>query len=103
MANYIVQSRQNLLDIALQQCGTMEAAYEMADLNGMNLTDDLPVGSALTLPAADLFANTSKILQHYIANRIVPATAINQQNINTILDGGEGIEFWGIEYDFVVQ
>lgn len=103
MANYIVQTRQNLLDIALQQCGTMEAAYEMADLNGISLTDDLSVGTALMLPATDLFADASKTIQHYTANHIVPATAIDQQSIATLLDGGKGIDFWGIEYNFVVQ
>ena len=75
----------------------------MADLNGISLTDDLSVGAELVLPTADLFADASKTTQHYAANHIVPATAIDQQSINTLLEGGEGIEFWGIEYNFVVQ
>ncbi len=99
MANYIVKSRQNLFDIALQQCGSMEAAYDIATLNNLSLTDDLSIGTELTLPTA----TDTKTPQHYTANFIVPATAITRDEINTILDTLEGIEFWGIEYDFEVQ
>lgn len=98
MANYIVKSRQNLCDIALQLCGSMEAAYDIAAINGLNLTDDLTIGTVLELPTT----TDTKTTQHYAANYIVPATAITIDEINVVLNGGEGIDFWGIEYDFIV-
>lgn len=99
MANHIVQSRQNLLDIALQRCGSLEAAFDIAQLNGMGITDELTVGSTLGLPPV----SDSKTVLRYESERIVPATAITGQEISALLNGGEGIEFWGIEYDFTVQ
>lgn len=35
-----VTSRQSLFDIALQHCGNMEAAFDIAQANGISLTDD---------------------------------------------------------------
>lgn len=94
-----IGSRQSLLDMALQHCGSLEAAFDMAELNGLNLTDDLETGIDIAIPNA----YNTKVVQHYTVNSIQPATAITAAEINSVLAVGEGIEFWGIEYDFIVQ
>ena len=35
------RNNQTLLDIAVQECGTVEAAFEIAERNGLALTDEL--------------------------------------------------------------
>lgn len=94
-----IHSRQSIFDVALQHCGNLESAFGIAELNGLSLTDDLEVGASMTMPEAD----NKQVVQHYAVNTVEPATAITQDEINAILATGEGIEFWGIEYDFIVQ
>lgn len=94
-----IHSRQSIFDVALQHCGNLESAFSIAELNGLSLTDDLEVGASMAMPEAD----NKQVVQYYATNKIEPATAITQDEINAILATGEGIEFWGIEYDFIVQ
>ena len=94
-----VTSRQSLFDVAVQHCGTWEAALDLALLAGISLTDDLTVGDTLTLTEP---ADTQTV-QTFAVNRYEPATACTNTDILTILDQQEGIDFWGIEFDFVVS
>lgn len=94
-----IHSRQSIFDVALQHCGNLESAFSIAELNGLSLTDDLEVGASMAMPEAD----NKQVVQYYAVNTMEPATAITQDEINAILATGEGIEFWGIEYDFIVQ
>lgn len=91
-----VKDGQSLLDIALQECGDVAAAYAIADLNGMSVSDSLEVGSELQVPAGvddqevvSLFAGV-----HKPASTETDATS----DIN-----GEGLEFWVIERDFIIE
>ena len=93
-----VTSRQSVLDIALQHCGSLEAAYDIAAGNDISLTDDLATGQTLSVPEA----TDATMAQHYSVKGFQPATAITQAEINDTLNIGEGVEFWGIEYDFIV-
>lgn len=67
-----VKAGQSLLDISIQECGTLSALMELSALNGVSVTDDLPVLSVLRTPSPSdekvslLFAN----MEHK------PATAI---------------------------
>ena len=45
-----VLSGQTLFDIAVQYCGCADAAFGLAVLNGLNLTDDLEAGQELQIP-----------------------------------------------------
>lgn len=94
-----IHSRQSIFDVALQHCGNLESAFSIAELNGLSLTDDLEVGASMAMPESD----NKQVVQYYSVNTVEPATAITQDEINAILATGEGIEFWGIEYDFIVQ
>lgn len=91
----IVTSRQSLLDIALQHCGAMEDAFALAIENGISLTDELANGQELqSVPVS-----RSEVVNYYSANSIYPASAVTA----ALLSSGEGIEFWAVEYDFIIS
>jgi hypothetical protein len=84
----IVIYNQNLLDIAIQEYGDPCAAFDLALQNNINITDALPVGSAIELATSNHLNND--ILQYYKRKRMNPATnvaGINNSN-----------EFQGIDY-----
>lgn len=67
---------QSLQDIAVQTCGTAEADFLIAVLNGLSVTDELQAGQVLDVPVA-----IEKRTAAYYENRnIKPATAVNQSN-----------------------
>lgn len=92
------KTRQSMFDIAQEHAGSTEAAWDIAVANGLSITDDLTLEP---LQATAVLNN--RIVTYYQALRHSPATAITKQEINTLLGVGEGIEFWAIEYDFVVS
>jgi hypothetical protein len=87
-----------MLDIAMEHSGTTEAAWDIAQANGLSLTDDLKLEPMLK-PAI----TNQRIVTNFLTLRHSPATGITNAEINQQLGAGEGIEFWAIEYDFVVS
>ena len=98
---HIILNRQSLLDIVIQECGSLDSIFSLAEQNNIAVTDDLPAGRELEYTLEDI---TQKQVIISLANRgIKPATAISPE---LLADGElllEGIEFWGIEYDFIVM
>lgn len=94
---------QSLLDLAIQHTGSVENAFDLALANGLSLTDDLEAGSGLIANSEWLKANSNKdILNYYTAKNIQPATAISQwQTANS--EKPQGISYWAIGIDFIVQ
>lgn len=97
----IILNRQSLLDMVIQECGSLDSIFSLAERNNMAITDDLPAGKELEYALEDI---TQKQVVISLANRgIQPATAISSE----LLANGEllleGVEFWGIEYDFIVS
>lgn len=94
-----VNTCQSLFDLAVQHTGSAQAALEWAMLNGISLTEDLKVGQQLTPPdVAD-----QQVVLTFQVGKLIPASSITQSQILEVLDQQEGIDFWGIEYDFIVQ
>ena len=91
-----VISGQTLFDLALQSSGSIEAAFEMAFMNELNMTDEIVPGLNLKTPAV-----LNKAISDYYKNReIKPATGMS----GTSPDGGiGGIEYWAIETEFIVS
>lgn len=87
-----------MLDIAMEHSGTTEAAWAIAQANGLSLTDDLKL-EPMPKPAI----TNQRIVTNFLTLRHSPATGITNAEINQQLGAGEGIEFWAIEYDFVVS
>lgn len=71
MKTITVQSGQSLWDIAVQYCGTTEAAFEIAALKGMMPTAQPKTGERLTVPNAE----NKKVVRYYEEHGLVPASA----------------------------
>lgn len=79
---------QNLLDIAVQTAGSVEAAFNLALKSSLSVTDDVAAGDELaTIDIVD-----KQIKSYYDNRNIKPAT---QQT--------DGIDYTGIEYDFIIE
>jgi len=93
-----VEVGQNLLDIAIQHSGSVEAAFDLASINGLSITDAVAAGSNVAIASIA----SQPVVDFFSVNEIKPATGITDINIaQTISD--EGIEFWAIEEDFIVS
>ncbi len=97
MRKVIVLDRQNIFDIAIHHCGSAEAAFAIAVLNAKSITDDLVAGEVLQLPTV---ANRA-VAEYYTNNKLQPATGITEEQMSETV--GEGINFMGIEVDFIVS
>ena len=75
---------QTLFDIAIQELGSAEAAFELAVLNGLNPTDDLIPGQELVLPGVV----NSDVQQYFQNKNIHPATllTVQAQVIGSVVD-----------------
>lgn len=92
MSKAVVQPGQTLEDIAVQWCGSEEAVWELARLNGLGLTADIIPGALLRLPSVV----DKRVRRVYVERGWAPAA------------GGEvlvleGIDYWAIELEFEVQ
>lgn len=91
VAGAVVQAGQSLADIAVQYLGSVSAMPELAQLNGITITDELEPGTRLELPSV-----VSQAVANYMnAGGYAPAANVQ--------DELEGIGYWGIEYDFIVS
>lgn len=88
-------ARQSIFDIAVQECGSAEAAFDIAVLNDINLSDDLDTSIDLVMPAVV----NQKVETYFKTNTIRPATAITLAD-NIVL---EGIDYWAVARTFVVS
>jgi hypothetical protein len=91
-----ILNSQSLFDIAIQAAGGMEAAFDIAMAGARSITDVLVAGASLAVPEV---ANR-QVADYYSTHGIKPATALSA-NDATLLR--EGIEFWLLEYDFIVS
>lgn len=89
------RNNQTLPDIAVQECGNIEAAFDIARLNGLSLTDELKTGQTLDI------ACTESVVGKLAADGVKPATAPSAEEVEAAPYGGIG--YMGIEIDFVVK
>lgn len=92
-----VKDRQSLLDMAVQTSGSMEAAFDLSVANDVSLTEVLAEGHVLNTVAA---VNAATV-RRYSVQGIRPATALSDEEMAAL--GEEGVNFMGIEIDFVVN
>lgn len=69
-----VLHNQSLFDIAIQEYGTIEAAFDLALANDMNVTDTLIPGQVLKIPV--LRVEDRDIAQYFKSRKIYPSTAL---------------------------
>ncbi len=89
-----VLDRQSIFDMAVQSSGSAEAAFEVAILNNLSITDDLEAGQELIL----LQIVNKEIATYYANRQLKPATGITESEIQP-----GGIDFMGIEIDFIIR
>lgn len=92
-----ILDKQTTIDIAVQELGDAERAMEVAELNGIPVTQNLIAGQTLLVPDFDI--SKRNIVQLFKDTSNAPASA-DDENILSIL---EGIGYWYLENDFVVQ
>lgn len=78
---------QSLLNIALQEYGTIAAAVAIAQLNDIAITDMLDAGTEIKLPE-DAPVNQD-ILSYFKEHKIKPATAMSPEEIETLINSVE--------------
>lgn len=67
-----VANQQSILDIAIQETGTVESVIDIAQRNSISITDDLEIG---TVVATGPIINNA-IAKYYAARSIRPATQV---------------------------
>lgn len=96
MKTVIVKSGQTLMDIALQEKGSIEAIEEIAALNGLSVTEELSAGTVLKLPASIW----NKLFENYCKdNDVSPATALTADNLEDMWKGGIGFMVVGVDFE----
>jgi hypothetical protein len=98
MPTVIIQQGQSLMDISIQKCGSATALFQLALLNGFSVTQDVPVGTEVLLPAVV----NAGIAQYFEDKGIVPATAEAAAKKFEQLQKG-GINYMQVGVDFRVS
>lgn len=96
-----VRYGQTSLDIAIQYLGDCERHLELCELNGIGPTDDLVVGSQVLVP--DTAIEKKAVTEVFIRRKIDPASSEDSFAANPETPPDEGIDYWEIEEDFIVQ
>lgn len=92
MINVIVKPGQTLADISIQSCGGIGAWPELASLNGLGMTANLIGGQVLKLPDPV----DKRTVAVFKTGGYFPAAG-------QIIPYGDGIGWWIIQNDFIVQ
>lgn len=95
MQNIVVKNGQNLLDAAILHCGSLEAAFEAAVANDISISDEPITGQAILMPDPI----NKAVVEYFDVNKYLPAT--NDTYTAPIVS--EGIGFWTIGTDFIIQ
>jgi hypothetical protein len=97
MTPVTVHDGQTLLDISLQVVGDLTIVFKIAELNGLQITDDLLVGNSLIVPLpARNKLHLSEMFKGF--ERLQSGT-----NESSLTEGRSGIGFSSIEEDFIIQ
>lgn len=98
----IVLHNQSLLDVAVQHTGNVLNAFLIAKANGLQVSSEPAAGTTLIIP--EDVQNDRDILDYYTSKKIHPATGItNILGITPSEPELEGISYWAIYDDFIVQ
>jgi hypothetical protein len=89
---------QGVIDIAIQECGSLESIFDVALKNGISITDELSVAQEVSIPEK----TDPDIASHYRNRMIRPRTYPSDDEVASTISE-EGIGAWAIEEDFVVS
>lgn len=99
-----VLNNQSLFDLAIRYCGSALVAFELASANGISITHQFTAGDDVEIPEA--LIRNKDVVNYFEAKNHQPATAwddplqADEWGTVSLL---EGIDYWGIGEDFIVQ
>lgn len=93
------QQNQNILDISLQEYGSIETVFDLLEDNDQfNLTEDISVYEDLKVGRE---AFKKDIVEYYTSRNLKPATELTEEE-QFLLDNFSGIDYMIIEDDFII-
>lgn len=92
------QHGQTWTDLSMQELGDEERVFELADANDAGITEEVEIGVELITPV--LAAEKKSIVNVLKVTRPASGALPNPPGGNLL---EQGIEFWAIEFDFVVS
>lgn len=94
MQTVIAKDRQTLFDLALQVWGRAELAYDLAEANGLCLSDEVSAGEVLLVPTVDGKTDRA-VVDAYDLESITPATSASPEELDDLCPSG--IAYWFIK------
>ena len=91
---------QTLLDIVIQELGSLEGMFDVLRANNLKPGDDISAGDKIIIDSEPVDRQRYKYI---VRNNIKPATALGIVDEQTPDPGLGGIGYWIIETDFVIQ
>lgn len=91
---------QTLADIAVRYCGTLEAIFDIAVLNGLSITAPLEPGQTIIIPEKDY--GFKEVVNYFQNEQMQPTSGLTQEQAAIINNAG-GIGLMGIEINFIVS
>lgn len=93
-----VKKYQTLLDLAIQETGSLENVFDIAAAGNKAITDDIDTG---TLELPEVLETNIKVQDYFSGRAIKPATGITAEQEAACPFGGIG--YMGIEINFMVS
>lgn len=94
-----VQNRQCFIDLAMQHMGNAEAGLQLALSNGRSITELLTAGTLFPTPPVI----EPNVVELFRTQKAVPASVLPYGSPHSDEPPGEGIGFWYLENDFIIQ
>lgn len=90
-----VRNNQCLIDLAMQHAGSAEAAFAMCVQYDLPLSFDLIAGTQFPAPIVE----NGDVVTLYRTEKSIPCSTITPMSTSRL----EGIDYWAIEDDFIVN
>jgi hypothetical protein len=95
----VTLNNQTLLDIAIQEYGTIESIFELAMANDLSIHTSAVAGAVYQIPQVK---NNTEVLNYYKNQQIKPSTKITSAHKDAIVTPS-GIGYMAIGATFIVS
>lgn len=92
-----INEGQTLLDIAVQHCGNVEKAFELALANGLDFNEDLVIGDEMV--TGEVAVEKRKLVELFKNKILVPASKKDDYETMQL----EGVDYWSIGTEFIIS
>lgn len=93
-----VKPHQCLLDISMQEKGSIAALFDFAVVNARSITDDCIAGEALFIPDIDII--DMRVWQELQEEGVVPSNGYTTEDAAIVMGG---IGYMGVQLDFRIS